>query len=110
MDDEYKLLMKNCTRTLVPKPENRKIIGSRWILRKKYETDGTIGRYKARLVAQRCNQIKGLDYEEVYSPVVKIESFHILFSIAAKMNYKVYQMDVKTAYLNGSLTESIYIV
>ena len=86
-----------------------KIIGNKWVLNFKHKADGTIDRYKARLVAKGYTQQKVIDYEEIFSHVVKFASIHLILAIVARMDLELYQMDVKTAFLNGELDEEIYM-
>ena len=79
-------------------------------LQSSFLTDEKVETFKARLVAKGYNQKEGFDYEEIFSPVAMIKSIRILLSIAAHMDYEIWQMDVKTTFLNGSLEETIYII
>ncbi|KAL1449198.1 hypothetical protein WDU94_000417 [Cyamophila willieti] len=91
---------------VVPRPEKRKVIDSKWVFKVKTNMDGTAERYKARLVAKG---FQSSDYKETYSPVAKLTTFRVLMSIANHYDYEVVQMDVKTAFLNGTLEEEIYM-
>lgn len=90
-------------------PATRSPIGSKWVFKLKRKANGAIDKYKARLVAQGYNQVHGLDYEETFSPVVRMESIRILFALAARNGLTVYQYDVVVAYLNAVLKEKIYM-
>ncbi|SJL04873.1 uncharacterized protein ARMOST_08244 [Armillaria ostoyae] len=90
-------------------PAGRDTIGCKWVFLKKYDEDGNISRYKARLVAQGYSQIPGVDYNETFAPVVRLESVHAALGIAAIKDLEISQMDVKGAYLNGELEEEIYM-
>ena len=87
-----------------------KPIGCKWIYKRKRGVDRKVETFKARLVAKGYTQKEGFDYEEIFSPVAMIKSIRILLSIAAHMDYEIWQMDVKTTFLNGSLDETIYMV
>ena len=91
-------------------PEWVKSIGCKWIYKRKRGTDGRVETYKARLVAKSYTQKEGIDYEETFSLVAMLKSIRILLSIAAHLDYEIWQMDVKTAFLNGRLEESIYMI
>ncbi|GJZ80449.1 pol polyprotein [Tanacetum coccineum] len=84
-------------------------VGYKWIFKKKMKADGTVDKYKARLVIQGFRQREGLDYFDTYSPVTRITSIRMIIAIAALRNLEIHQMDVKTAFLNGDLEEEIYM-
>ncbi|GKE26598.1 reverse transcriptase domain-containing protein [Tanacetum coccineum] len=86
-----------------------KSLGYKWIFKKKMKADGTIDKYKARLIIKGFRQRKGLDYFDTYSPVTRITSIRMVLAIAALRNLEVYQMDVKPAFLRGDLKEEIYM-
>lgn len=106
---EYKSLIDNKTWELEDLPAGRKAVTCKWVFKRKLNPDGTVARFKARLVAKGYSQVKGLDYTETFSPVVRATSIRTLFAIAAQYDYKMEHMDVKTAFLNGTLEESIYM-
>ena len=109
MQEEYDALIRNGTWKLVPKPENRKVVGCKWIYKIKRNSDGTVERYKSRLVARGFSQIEGLDYEETYAPVVSYPSVRFVLSLAAKRGWLIQQVDVRNAYLNGDLDCTLYM-
>ena len=90
-------------------PPGSKPLGYKWIFKRKMKTDGTIDKYKARLVIKGYKQKEGLDYFDTYSPVTRITSIRMVLAIAALQNLEIHQMDVKTAFLNGDLDEEIYM-
>ncbi|KAL8116542.1 hypothetical protein AgCh_022894 [Apium graveolens] len=94
---------------LVPPPQDAKIIGTRWVFKNKKDEDGNIIRNKARLVAQGYNQQEGIDYDETYAPLARLEAIRILMAFAVHKKFKLYQMDVKSAFLNGYLKEEVYV-
>jgi len=94
---------------LVDKPEGAKVIGTKWVLRNKTDDRGVIIRNKARLVVQCFRQIEGLDYNEVYAPVARLEAIRIFLAYASFMKFKVYQLDVKCAFLHGHIGETVYV-
>uniref|UniRef100_A0AAV1UWT9 Reverse transcriptase Ty1/copia-type domain-containing protein n=2 Tax=Peronospora matthiolae TaxID=2874970 RepID=A0AAV1UWT9_9STRA len=108
-DSEFDSLQRNDTWEIVPLPKGRKAIGCRWVFRVKENQDGEVKRFKARLVAKGFSQKFGVDYEETFAPVAKFTSIRVVLSMAAKYGLMLYQMDVKTAFLNGSLNEDIYM-
>ncbi|KAK1648776.1 hypothetical protein QYE76_066581 [Lolium multiflorum] len=96
--------------TLVDLPDSRKAVENKWIFKRKTDADGNITVYKARLVAKGFQQIQGVDYDETFSAVAKLKSVRILLAIAAFFDYEIWQMDVKTAFLNGDIEEELYMV
>uniref|UniRef100_A0A2N9F135 CCHC-type domain-containing protein n=1 Tax=Fagus sylvatica TaxID=28930 RepID=A0A2N9F135_FAGSY len=109
MQEEMSSMDKNNVWELVDLPPGRKTIGNKWVLKVKRKVDGSIDRYKARLVAKGYTQRKGIDYEDTFSPVVRFASIRLILSIVAKQDLELFQMDVKTAFLNGELDEEIYM-
>jgi hypothetical protein len=91
--------------TLVDLPDERRAIENKWIFKKKTDADGNVTIYKTRLVAKGYHQVQGIDYNETFSPVVMLKSVRIMLAIAAFYDYEIWQMDVKTAFLNGFLKE-----
>ena len=96
--------------TLVDLPVDRQAIENKWIFKKKTDADGNITAYKARLVAKGFRQVQGVDYDETFSPVTMLKSVRIMLAIAAFYDYEIWQMDVKTAFLNGFLEEELYMM
>nr|GEZ07058.1 retrotransposon protein, putative, Ty1-copia subclass [Tanacetum cinerariifolium] len=94
---------------LVELPPNGKTVGSKWLFKKKTDMDGNVHTYKARLVAKGYTQTSGIDYEEPFSPVADIRAIRILIAIVAYYDYEIWQIDVKTAFLNGYLNEEVYM-
>ena len=109
MESEYLSLMQNDTWELVPLPEGQNIVGSKWVLKVKRNADGTVDRFKARLVAQGYTQTQGVDYNEVYAPVARYSAIRSLLALANAHNLEIHQVDVKTAFLNGNLDYDIYM-
>ena len=110
MKEEMKSLIKNKTWVLVTRTKLQKLIGCKWIFKRKVEaTLGNKVRYKARLVSKGYTQKEGIDYNEVFSPVVKDSSVRILMSVVCQNDWELQQMDVKTTFLHGELEESIYM-
>ena len=109
MDEELDQIEKNDTWELVPRPKNKNVIGTKWVFRNKLNEDGQVTRNKARLVCKGYAQIEGIDFEETYAPVARMEAIRLLLSYACSKNVKIYQMDVKSSFLNGELEEEVYI-
>ncbi|KAK8685887.1 hypothetical protein V6N13_124919 [Hibiscus sabdariffa] len=109
MRSEMDSMSENQVWTLVEPPEGIKPIGCKWVFKKKTDMDGNVQTYKGRLVAKGFRQIHGVDYDETFSPVAMIKSIRILLTVAAFHDYEIWQMDVKTAFLNGKLEEDVYM-
>ncbi|KAK8597307.1 hypothetical protein V6N12_065778 [Hibiscus sabdariffa] len=109
MRSEMDSMSSNQVWTLVEPPEGIKPIGCKWVFKKKTDMDGNVQTYKGRLVAKDFRQIHGIDYDETFSPVAMFKSIRILLTIATFHDYEIWQMDVKTAFLNGKLEEDVYM-
>uniref|UniRef100_A0A2N9GUK4 Reverse transcriptase Ty1/copia-type domain-containing protein n=1 Tax=Fagus sylvatica TaxID=28930 RepID=A0A2N9GUK4_FAGSY len=109
MDEEIQALQSNHTWILVPRPTNTNIVGSKWVFRTKYLPDGFIERLKARLVTKGYTQVPGLDYTDTFSPVIKATTVRVVLSLAVTNKCPLRQFDVKNAFLNGHLTEHVYM-
>ncbi|KAJ9565343.1 hypothetical protein OSB04_001309 [Centaurea solstitialis] len=109
MDAEMAAIISNYTWDLVPKPSDANIVGNRWLFRHKFDSNGRLERYKARLVAQGFSQQPGLDFDDTFSPVVKPATIRTVLSISISRNWPIHQLDVKNAFLHGDLTETVYM-
>ncbi|GJV49575.1 retrotransposon protein, putative, ty1-copia subclass [Tanacetum coccineum] len=109
MNVEMQSMKDNEVWDLVDLPPNGKTVGSKWLFKKKTNMDGAVHTYKARLVAKGYTQTTRIDYEETFSPVADIRAIRILIAIAAYYDYEIWQMDVKTAFLNRYLSEEVYM-
>ncbi|GJS03564.1 putative RNA-directed DNA polymerase [Tanacetum coccineum] len=109
MNVEMQSMKDNDVWVLVELPPNARTVGSKWLFKKKTDMDGAVYIFKARLVAKGFTQTYGVDYEETFSPVADIRAIRILIAIAAYYDYEIWQMDVKTAFLNGHLSEEVYM-
>ncbi|KAK9110455.1 hypothetical protein Sjap_018515 [Stephania japonica] len=108
MDKEYHALIKNGTWSLVPYNKNQNLVTNKWIFSIKRNSDGSINRYKARLVAKGFKQVPGIDFDEVYSPVVKAATIRVILSLAVQFGWSLRQLDINNAFLNGSLSEEVF--
>ena len=109
MQEELNQFEKNKVWTLVPRCKHHPIIGAKWVFRNKMDEHGVITRNKVRLVAKSYNQEEGIDYDVTYAPIERLEVIRILFTYASYMNFKLYQMDVKSTFLNGFIEEEVYV-
>nr|KYP44661.1 Copia protein [Cajanus cajan] len=109
MQEKLNQFERNQVWELVNRPINHTIIGTKWIYRNKLDEHGIVIRNKARLVAKGYNQEEDIDYEETYTPVARLEAIRMLLAYASIMEFKLYQMDVKSAFLNGFIQEEVYV-
>ena len=109
MDEEMESLRKNETWSLVKLPRGRNVVSSKWVFKSKTNPDGSLNRRKARLVARGFSQTAGVDYFETFAPVVRYESVRCVLSLAAAHDMDIRQFDVKTAFLNGTLDETVFM-
>ncbi|KAL8148288.1 hypothetical protein AgCh_005602 [Apium graveolens] len=109
MQEELNEFERNKVWTLVPRPKNRSVVGKRWVFRNKTDSDSIITRNKARLVAKGYSQHEGIDYDKTFAPVARLEAIRIFLAYGAHKKFKVFQMDVKSAFFNGELEEEVYV-
>jgi hypothetical protein len=108
MQEELNNFMRNEVWHLVPCP-NQNVVGTEWVFHNKQDEHGVVTKNKARLVAKGYSQVEGLDFDETYAPVARLESIRILLAYATYHGFKLYQMDVKSAFLNGPIKEEVYV-
>jgi hypothetical protein len=108
MEEEYVALLANHTWDLVLRPPDNNVITGKWLFRHKLTSDGSLDRYKAQWVLRGFTQRPGVDYDETFSPVVKFATIRAVLSLALSWNWVIHQLDVKNAFLHGTLTETIY--
>jgi hypothetical protein len=101
MNEEYRSLMENDTWDLVPLPKGRKLVRCKWVYITKYASDGSVERHKAQLVSKGFSQVEGIDYNETFEPVAKMNSIHLVLALVASHKWEVHQMDIKSAFLHG---------
>jgi hypothetical protein len=109
MNQEIDYIEKNKTWDLFDMPRQNKSIGVKWVYKTKLNEKGKIEKHKARIVSKGFSQQPGIDYGETFSPVARLDSVRTLLAIVAQQKWKVYQMDVKSAFLNGVLEEEVYV-
>jgi histone deacetylase 1/2 len=109
MTDEFDALQQTNTWVLVPRPSGVNIVGSKWIFKTKQRPDGSVDKYKARLVARGFTQQLGIDYGDTFSPVVKPATIRLVLSLAVSRGWSLQQVDVSNAFLHGFLSEDVYM-
>ena len=108
MTEEYQSILKNDMWDIVLRPEEKSVVTSKWIYKIKHAADGSVEKYKARFVARGFSQVEGINYEETFAPVARYTSIHTIIDLAASMDWKLHQMDVKTTFINGEIEEEVY--
>ncbi|KAK8926656.1 hypothetical protein KSP39_PZI018977 [Platanthera zijinensis] len=109
MQDELHQFERCNVWTLVPRPKNQNVIDTKWIFRNKLDEHGVIIKNKVRLVAQGYRQEEGIDFDQTFAPVARLEAIRLFLAYASHKGFTVYQMDVKSAFLNGNLKEEVYV-
>ena len=103
MHEELDQIEKNQTWELVPRPANKNIVGTKWVFKNKFNENGEVIRNKAILVCKGYAQVEGIDFEETFAPIARLEAIKFFLAFSCYKNFKVYQMDVKSSFLNGKL-------
>ncbi|KAI4342279.1 hypothetical protein MLD38_026921 [Melastoma candidum] len=109
MQEELNQFERNKVRTLVQRSKDRSVVGTKWIFRNKLDESGSVVRNKARLVAKGYSQSERIDHDETYAPVARLEAIRLLLAYACYSDFKLFQMDVKSAFLNGEIKEEVYV-
>ena len=109
MNEEMDSIERNETWDLVELPHEKKKIGTKWAYKIKYNSDGSVERYKGRLVAKGFTQRYGIEYEENFAPIARQETIRMLISLATQKKWTIHHMDVKSAFLNGYLEKKEYV-
>ncbi|KAI5333988.1 hypothetical protein L3X38_024121 [Prunus dulcis] len=109
MNAELEMIEKNNTWELVERPADKPVIGVKWVFKTKLNLDGTVQKHKARLVAKGYSQKPGIDYNETFAPVARLDTIRTLIALAAQKGWKLFQLNVKSAFLNGVLDEEVYV-
>jgi hypothetical protein len=109
MEEEISMIQKNYTWEVVDRPPDKNIISVKWVFMTKLNIDRSINKHKVRLIFKGYAQIFGVDYSDTFAPIARMDIIILLFAIDAHKNWKVFQLDVKLAFLNGVLHEEIYV-
>jgi hypothetical protein len=109
MEEELNQIEKNETWELVPRPKDKNVIRTKWVFINKLNEDGQVTKNKERLVCKGYSQVEGIYFEEVFSPMAIMEEIRILLAYVCFKRIKVYQMDIKSTFINGELQEEVYI-
>lgn len=110
MDDEFATIQRQGTWTLVPPSPTQNVVGCKWDFKLKHNSDGSISKYKARLISKGLHQQFGVNFEETYSPVIKPPTVCIILSLAVQFNWPLRKLDLRSAFLHGFLREEVYMV
>ena len=109
MNAKLEMIEKNNTWELVERPADKPVIGVKWVFKTKLNLDGTVQKHKARLVAKGYAQKPGIDYNETFAPVARLDTIRTLIALAAQKGWMLFQLDVKSAFLNGVLDEEVHV-
>ena len=109
MKEELRMIEKNDTWELVDRPQHRNVIGVKWVYRTKLNVDGSVNKYKAKLVVKGYSQVFGVDFSKTFAPIARLDTIRMLLALTTQKGWKTYQLDVKFAFLNCYLQEEIYV-
>ena len=107
--EEYNSIMKNGVWEVVSRPEEKSVVTSKWLYKIKHVADGSVAKIKPRFVAHGFSQVEEVDHDETFAPVARFSLIRAVILVMAEMGWKIHQMDVKTAFLNGFLQEEVYL-
>eukprot|EP00253_Pinus_taeda_P015353 PITA_15353 len=103
------LVTSPCVWDVVPRPEDKSVVSSWWLYKVNQVADGSVEKHKERFVARGFSQVEGIDYDGTFAPVARYSSIKLMLALSTQMSWKIHQMDVKTAFLNGMIEEEVYI-
>jgi hypothetical protein len=109
MTIEFQALLSNYTWSLCPRPLHHNVVRNKWVFKIKQNPDGSIERYKTRLVAKGFNQLFGIDYHDTFSPIIKPATIRLLLALAIQFDWHIKQLDVFNTFLHGILDEVVYM-
>jgi hypothetical protein len=109
MIEEYESILKNDVWEVVPRPQYKSIVTSKWIYKIKHATNGSVEKFKARFLARGFSQKEGIDYQDIFAPVSRYTSTRMIISLISFFYWKLHQLDVKISFLNGEVEKEVYI-
>ena len=109
MQEELSMIEKNNTWELINRPTHKKAIGVKWVYRTKLNPDGSVNKHKARLVVKGYAQMFGMNFSETFALVARLDTIRMLLALPTQKGWKIYRLDVKSAFLNGYLEEEIFV-
>ena len=109
MTIEYESIMENDVWEVVPRPQGKTVVTSKWIYKIQHAADGSMEKYKARFVAHGFSQKEGIEYDVIFAPVARYMTIHSIITLATSQGWNLHQMDVKTAFLHGLIKEEVYV-
>ena len=107
--DEMAALQKNCTWTLAKLPKGKRTVGCKWVFSIKHKANGSIERYKTRLIVKGYTQTHGIDYQKTFFPIAKLNTVRVLLSLAVNLDWPLHQFDMENAFLHKNLEEEVYM-
>ena len=109
MVEEYDSIIYNTVWDVVPRPQGKSVVSSRWLYKVKQVADGSVEKHKVRFVSRGFSHVEGIDYNETFALVARYSSIKSMLALSTQMGWKIHQMDVKTTFLNGKIEEKVYI-
>jgi len=109
MTKEYESIMKNDVWDVVSRPQDKGVVASKWLYKIKHAVDGSAEKYKARFVTHGFSQKEGIDYDKIFAPVARYTTIYSIIALAASQGWNLHQMDVKIAFLHGSIKKQVYV-
>jgi len=109
MVEEYDSIIRNSVWDVVPTPQDKSVVSSKWLYKAKQVADGSVEKHKARFVARGFSQVEGIDYDETFAPIARYSYIRSMLALSAQMGWKIHPMDVKTMFLNGKIEEVVYV-
>jgi len=109
MVEEYNSIIWNNVWDVVPRPQGKSVVSSRWLYKVNQTTNDSVEKHKASFIARGFSQVEGINYDDTFSPVARYSSIRSMLALSAQIGWKIHQMDVKIIFLNGKIEEEVYI-